>query len=169
MKVLDQDSEYISCSEYSKVLSTPGLWICLWFQISEYARVTQGSEYAWIILNMHEYAWLCLDMSKYAWICLNLPEWLLFYIFLFLHKFYSLFPNWTRGYLCERLNETGGHSLKETGWSWILIYPSSVLFFLSQNLKRNTVKVILCLSNYWHSIMQLPVVWNHYWLSVNIS
>ena len=168
MKIIIGDSRLWKCSikilSISPVLNIPrfwvppGLWICLWFQVSEYARVTQGSEYAWIILNMHEYAWLCLDMSKYAWICLNLPEWLLFYIFLFLHKFYSLFRNWTRGYLCERLNETGGQSLKETGWSWILIYPSTF-----------NVKVILSLSNYWHSIVQLPVVWNHYWLSVNIS
>ena len=50
------------------VLNMPGFSI---YQSSEYARVTQGSEYAWII---PEYAWLYLDMSKYAWISRNVPE-----------------------------------------------------------------------------------------------
>ena len=44
-----QGSEYALCSEYAKalsmlgVLNTPGLWI---YQLSEYVRVAQDSEYA---------------------------------------------------------------------------------------------------------------------------
>ena len=95
------------------IANSPGFWICLWFWMyhrfgntefwiclpvlnipwfwiyhsSEYARVTQGWEYACIIL---EYAWICLiyvwicvNISEYAWICPNLLEWLLLYIFPF--------------------------------------------------------------------------------------
>ena len=62
------------------VLNMPGFWI---YQSSEYAKVTKGLEFAWII---PEYAWICLimfgyvleiclNMSEYAWICLNMPEW----------------------------------------------------------------------------------------------
>ena len=61
-------------SEVPLVLNMPGIWI---YQSSEYARVTLGSEYAWII---PDYVWVCLNMPECAWICLNLPEWLLFYI-----------------------------------------------------------------------------------------
>ena len=58
-----------------------GSWICLdfWFWIyqgSGYARVTQGSEYAWICLNNFR---ICLNMPIHVWMCLNLPEWLLLY------------------------------------------------------------------------------------------
>ena len=92
-----QGSEYVSGSEYPRAVNSPGFWICLWFwmcyslgytrvlnmslilnmlafwlyQSSEYARVTQGSEYVWIIL---EYAWLCLALSGYAWISRNMYE-----------------------------------------------------------------------------------------------
>ena len=92
-----EGSENAYVSEYPRVLKSPGFWICLWFwmcqnfeytrllsmplvsnipgfwlwQCSEYVRVTQGSEYAWII---PEYAWLCLNISECAWICLNMHE-----------------------------------------------------------------------------------------------
>ena len=82
------------------VLNSPRFWICLWFwmchsfgyarvllchwllmcQSCECARVTQGSDYAWII---HKNAWLCLiylNMPEYVVICLNLPKsvWMVF-------------------------------------------------------------------------------------------
>ena len=41
------------------VLNMLGIRIC---QDCEYARVTQGAEYAWIILNMLEYA--CIYLNK---------------------------------------------------------------------------------------------------------
>ena len=43
-----------------------GFLICLWYSIcqdSEYAKILQGSEYAYII---PEYVWLCLNMPTYA-------------------------------------------------------------------------------------------------------
>ena len=51
-------------SEYAGILNKPGFWIYLWFWIyqgSEYVRVTQGSEYAWLCLA--EYAWICLNQG----------------------------------------------------------------------------------------------------------
>ena len=113
-----QWSEYTSGSEYSRVPS-PGFWICLWFwmcqsfgytkvfnmplvlnmpgfeiyQSSEYARVAQG----W------EYAWLCMNLSECVWICLNLPEWFLFYISPFPHLFYNPFSTWTHVNVYRRL------------------------------------------------------------------
>ena len=131
-----QVSEYASSFEYPRFLNNPGFWICLWFcmsqslaytrvlnmplvlnmpgfwiyQSSEYTRVTQGSEYAWIIpgyvwicLIISWYVWICLTMSEYAWIWLNRPKWLLCYISPFSHLFYNPFSTWTRGYLSERL------------------------------------------------------------------
>ena len=77
---------------YTRVLNIPLVlnvslfWI---YQRSEYARVTEGSEYAWII---PKYVWICLFMSGYAGICVNrpnLPEWPLSYIFQFLFPFSS--------------------------------------------------------------------------------
>ena len=53
------------CYEYSGILNVPmdknipQFWT---YQGSEYARVTQGSEYVWII---PEYVWLCLNIPKY--------------------------------------------------------------------------------------------------------
>ena len=105
---------YIAVLNIPLVLNMPELWI---YQSSEYVRVTQGSEYAWII---PEYVWICLIMPGYVWtcwnmhwICLNLPEWLLFYISPFPHLFYNPFSTWTRGYLLEHLEETRGYSLKK--------------------------------------------------------
>ena len=45
-------------------------WLLCWG--SEYARVTQGSEYAWTITG---YAWLCLNMPISVWMAfvLHLP------------------------------------------------------------------------------------------------
>ena len=84
-----------------KVLNIPGFHVC---KVSAYTSVTQGSEYAWILLNNaiwqgFEYAWstfhrglkkplvlnmpglrslskpeYALIMSRYAWICLNNAE-----------------------------------------------------------------------------------------------
>ena len=45
-----QSSEYIYW-----VLNMPGFWI---WKDSEYARITQGSKYATIWLNMYEYIWI---------------------------------------------------------------------------------------------------------------
>ena len=70
-----EDSEYVriwlnnalwQSSEYGQstflrvlnklpLLNMPGLWILQGF---EYARVTQGTEYAWICLNNTEYDWI---------------------------------------------------------------------------------------------------------------
>ena len=71
------------------VLNVPQFWICegsvvpLAFNVPELwicSRVTQGSDYAWII---HKNAWLCLiylNMPEYVVICLNLPKsvWMVF-------------------------------------------------------------------------------------------
>ena len=69
-----QDSAYVSGSECARVSGIPGFWICLCFWIcqdSEYARVTQGWEYASII---PEYAWICLIMSGYIGTCVNMNK-----------------------------------------------------------------------------------------------
>ena len=77
-----------------------GFWICLgfWFWIyqgSEYARVTQGSQYTsicqnnfWSYQNMPEYAKICANVPKSAWIafvlfahCNSLSTWTLGYLF----------------------------------------------------------------------------------------
>ena len=55
----------------SRVLNLPKFLI---YQSSEYASVTQGSEYVWII---PKYAWLCLDMLEmpdYPVIFVNIPK-----------------------------------------------------------------------------------------------
>ena len=41
-------------------------------------------------------------------------------------------------------------------------------YLFSKSFLKNHVKVFpYCENNYyWHSIIQLPIVWNHYWLSV---
>ena len=120
-----QGSNYASSSEYPMVLNSPEFWICLnnifWIhQSSEYVRVTEGSEYTWIIhehswicLIMPRYVWTCLNIPEYPWICLNLPEWFLFYISPFPHLLYNPFSTWTRADLYEGLQETIGYSLKE--------------------------------------------------------
>ena len=79
-----QDSEYISGSQFCRVLDIPGILSFWIYQSSEYARVIQVSEYAWII---PEYVWICLIMSRYFWICLNMPDdgwiWLSGFCFIF--------------------------------------------------------------------------------------
>ena len=113
---------------YTRVLNMPlvlnisWLWI---YQSSEYSRVSQGSEYTWIIhecicLNMLEYAGIYGNMSEGTWICLNLPEWLLFYISSFPLLFFNPLSTRTRYYLFERLQETRGYSLKEDAWGCFL-------------------------------------------------
>ena len=86
-----QSSEYTSGSKYLRVLNMSlvlnvsefWIWIYLWFwmhQDTEYARVTQGSEFAWIItdywlcLNMPDYVGICMNMLEYARICMNVPK-----------------------------------------------------------------------------------------------
>ena len=65
-----QGSEYAPGYEFARVLNTRvWLWVC---QDSEYVRITQGSEYAWICLIMS--GWICLDLSEYAGICVNMPK-----------------------------------------------------------------------------------------------
>ena len=81
-----QDSEYVSGPNYAKILNMAGFlmrerytgfWICqnmpwqsseyilahLW-QGSEYERVTQGSKYSTIYLNMSEWD---ANMPQYVW------------------------------------------------------------------------------------------------------
>ena len=71
----NQGSEYTKILHTRLVMNLPGFWIHVWFWIcqgSEYVRVTQGSEYAWICLIMS--GWICVDMSEYAGICVNMPK-----------------------------------------------------------------------------------------------
>ena len=58
-----QGYEYASGFEYDTIVNI--------HKSSEYAMVTQGWKYTWII---PEYAWMWLVMSEYAWICVNLPK-----------------------------------------------------------------------------------------------
>ena len=51
------------------VFNVSGFVIYLVFD--EYDRVTQGSEYAWII---PEDAWLGLNIAEYVWICRNMRD-----------------------------------------------------------------------------------------------
>ena len=85
-----QDSEYVSGSEYhtildmSLVLNVPQFWIYprvlnmpldlnmpgfSIYQSSEYSKVMQGSEYAWLI---PEHTGICVNMPKSAWMALVL-------------------------------------------------------------------------------------------------
>ena len=41
-----EGSEYVSRSNYGRVLNIPGFWAC---QVSAYARIAKGSEYGWIM------------------------------------------------------------------------------------------------------------------------
>ena len=58
--------------EYTRVVNILGFSICFRFWVCqgsgyttvEYVRVTQGSEYAWIIPG---YVWLCLNLPKSVW------------------------------------------------------------------------------------------------------
>ena len=88
----------LECSDYARTLNMPDhltcsiefwnacsclrFWMC---QSSEYgtvvyARVTQGSEYVWIwlnmtqCLNMPQYVLMPLNMPEHGWIVLNVPE-----------------------------------------------------------------------------------------------
>ena len=52
---------------------------------SEYARVTQSSEYAWIFPEnariIHGYALICLNKPEYTKTCVNIPKsaWMAFF------------------------------------------------------------------------------------------
>ena len=50
------------------ILIMPGFWI---YQGSEYVRVAQDSEHAWIIA---EYAWICLNIPEYAAKCVKMSK-----------------------------------------------------------------------------------------------
>ena len=56
-----KSSEYASGFEYVMILNILEFWIC--------HRVTQGSEYTWIIL---EYARICVNMTKSVWMAFAL-------------------------------------------------------------------------------------------------
>ena len=73
-----------------QVLSTSGFQI---YQSSKYARVTQCSEYAWIIpeytwICPGWYAWLYLGLSEYAGIYVNMSKfaWIAFVLLWFIWK-----------------------------------------------------------------------------------
>ena len=126
------------------------------------------------------YVSICLNMPEYAWIWLNLSEWLLFYISPFPRLFYNPFSTSTHGYLFEHLQRTifcetvflkmqnfvfsvAGGSISE---SW---YTLLVFCFFIQNLSRNHLKSYPTFVKLLTSIVQLPVVWNHYLLYTNIG
>ena len=142
------------------VLNMPGFriylnnsWICLNF-----------SDYVWICLNMPEYTGRCVKMPKSAWmtfvlyfpcgyITLHTRSYVLKeHEVVFLKRQYVIFSMAAGSILfafCFRPNIFTSkiwiccYLLSgEWGWPWILICPSSVLFFLSQNLQRNHVKFI---------------------------
>ena len=83
-------------------MGIPEFWIYTWFWVchdSEYARVTQGSEYAWIIPE-NACVWVCLNFPEYPWIFVNMPKsaWMTFLHFLispFPHLFYIHFSCYT--------------------------------------------------------------------------
>ena len=80
----NQDSEYTKVLNTRLVLNLPEFWIRVWFWIyqgSEYVRVRQGSQYAWICLIMS--GWICLDMSEFAGICVNMSKsaWIAFALY----------------------------------------------------------------------------------------
>ena len=127
------------------VLNMPEFWI---YQTSEYTRVTQGLEYAWII---PEFVLICLIMSRYVWIYLNMLNYANEHGAIFLKRqklIFSVADGSISFVFCFRLNiftskiwiccYLSGLTGRKWCWgSWILIYPSSVLFFLSQNWYRN--------------------------------
>ena len=64
-------------SEYTSALNMPGLYICLWFQGSEYAGVTQCFEYAWIFSRHAFYVNLSkviLPLRKDFWTSVKLSH-----------------------------------------------------------------------------------------------
>ena len=67
-----QGFEYVLGYNYWKVLNIPGFRIC---QVSAHARVTEGSEYAWIRLNNtlinYSGSFTGLNNAECAWIYLN--------------------------------------------------------------------------------------------------
>ena len=102
-----------------RVLNMPGFWIYQgsdYASGSEYARVTQSSEYARIILEhawiIPGYALVCLIMPEYTKTCVNMPKsaWMAFVL-----HFPIVIP-WRLECvvtLFQRLHETRSYSLKE--------------------------------------------------------
>ena len=107
-------------SEYTRAINMPG---------SKYARVTKGSEKAWIT---PECAWLCLNILEYAWLCQNLYKRL---CFTFLH----CYPLSTRTsvYLFQLLHETIVYSLREhktvflfpVNWKYLICFFLKTRYF----------------------------------------
>ena len=107
-----QECEYVSGSEYARVLNIPGFWVCLWFwkvrivNIPEF-WICQGytgfrihmNNY-WICLNMPDYVWICMNMPEYAGICVNMPKyaWMTFALhFSISPSAFTTFSTWTPG------------------------------------------------------------------------
>ena len=70
-----QGSEYMLWYNNEKVLNIPGFQVC---QVSAYASVAQGSEYAWIWLNDalwqgSEYVWPTFQGILDKALVLNMP------------------------------------------------------------------------------------------------
>ena len=71
-----QGSEYMSGYNYGRVLHIPGFRVC---QVSTYASVAQGSEYAWMWLNDalwqgSEYVWSTFHRALNKPPVLNMPR-----------------------------------------------------------------------------------------------
>ena len=71
-----QGSEYASGCNYARVLNIPGFRVC---QASAYARVAQGSKYAWMWLNnvlwqSSEYTWSTFHKVSNKLPVLNMPR-----------------------------------------------------------------------------------------------
>ena len=137
--------------------------------MSEYSRICWNmSEYASIYVNMPKSAWMAFVLHfPCGYIILHVVTYLKVYMrltvivwrtrgcFLEETKFNFFCSSWryysfvfgfrlniftSKIWIYCYLSRTRGG---EGGWvPWILKYPSSVLFFLSQNLWRNHVKVI---------------------------
>ena len=97
-------SEFMSSSDYARVLNIPDFWIC------------ENYTGFWIYLNnsvicfiMPEYVWICLNMPKCAWMAFVSHFFLLihltfFYIFFLKDKIWFLYSSWE--YLVSFLSET---------------------------------------------------------------
>ena len=99
------------------VLNMPAFWI---YPGSEFARITQGSGYAWLCLDMSEYGTICGIMHKSTWTASAFH----------LHfHFISTLSTWMCGFLFQCLLDTRSYSLKE----------HYAVFFKIQNLICSTV------------------------------
>ena len=133
-------SEYASGFEYARILNIPNFWI-----YQSYTGFGICLNNSWICLNMPDYVSICLNISEYAELRVNEHG----AIFLKRQKLiFSVADGSISFVFCFRLNiftskiwiccYLSGLTGRKWCWgSWILIYPSSVLFFLSQNWYRN--------------------------------